>query len=105
MELITPWTVEAHWLMSRSCGSFIKPNDLRVVCVLGSQLRPETLQVGTSDGTTRLVNNRSIPSSIVMDIDDAGGTSCKTSTNKLIIYAGVVRIQGTTEVVIDEPLP
>lgn len=69
------------------------------------QLTPKTIQLTPSDNTTRLINNLTVPSSIVVDVNDAVCTSSKTITDKLIIQARVVWIQGATEVIVDEPLP
>lgn len=69
------------------------------------QLTPKTIQLPSSDSTTTLIDNLTIPSSVVVDINDAVSTSSQTVTNKLIVQARVVWIEGTTEIIVDKPLP
>lgn len=51
-------------------------------------------------------NDRTIPASIVVDVNDAeSGAGAQTTLDLLIVGVPVVRIESSTEVVIEEKLP
>jgi hypothetical protein len=78
--------------------------DLVVALVLGRNLRPEAGELGVS-GTT-LTHDGTVPTSIIVDVDNAKrGTSVQATLNQSIVGLPVVGIEGATKIVVEKELP
>lgn len=78
-------------------------HDVAVVLVLGGQLAPEACKLRVRGPA--LTDDLPVPSSVVVDIDDAVSTGGQASLHQRIIFAKVGRIKRSSEVAIDEELP
>lgn len=88
----------SYWLVHET------KSDPVVVLILGCDLRPKTGKL--SVGRTALANDRAIPASIVVDVDDAKRSAgVKTALNLGVVGVPVVGVEGATEVVVEEELP
>lgn len=87
-----------YWFVHEAKG------DLVVVLVLSCDLRPETRKLGV--GRTTLANDRTVPTSIIVNVNNAKrGASVQAALNLLIIGRKVVGVKVAAEVVVEEILP
>lgn len=79
-------------------------SDPGVSLVLRGNLRPEAREL--SIGRTSLTNNGTVPTSIVVNVNDAKcGASVQAALNLPVIGGEVVGVESTTEIVVEQELP
>lgn len=87
-----------YWLIHQTEG------DLVVVLVLSRNLRPKTSEL--SIGRTSLSNDRAVPTSVVVDVDNAkGGAGVQATLDLFVVGREVVGVKGAAEVVVQQELP
>lgn len=79
-------------------------SNLVVVLILSRNLRPETGKLSIS--RTTLANDRFVPPSIVVNVNDTeSGAGVQTSLDLLIVGVPGVGVEGSAKVVVEEKLP
>jgi len=78
-------------------------DDLAVGLVLGRELAPKVGELSVRGST--LTDDRAIPASVVVDVDDARSTTGQATLNELVVLAEVGCVKCATEVVVEEVLP
>lgn len=79
-------------------------SNLGVPFVLSRELRPKASELGV--GRASLPDDRTIPASVVVNVDDTkGGTGVQASLDLLVIGREVVGVKVTTKVVVEQELP
>jgi len=90
--------VSAYRLIHQTKG------DLVVALVLRRDLRPKACELGVS-GTT-LTHDGTVPTSIVVDVNNAKrGTGVQATLDLSVVGGPVGGIEGTTKVVVEKELP
>ena len=78
--------------------------DPAVALVLGRDLRPKAGELGVC--RTALTNDRSVPTGVVVDVNDAKrSTGVQTSLDLSVVRGPIVGVERATKVVVEEVLP